>query len=139
MSLPTQYTRHERGGKLSFRSKFSQGIGSITEGIKNWAFTTFALLYYNQVLGVEAYLVSAALMVSLFFDAVTDPIVGAFSDRLRTRWGRRHPLMLIAAIPLALSMYAVFNPLDGLNSSQVVMRSSMSELRTGRGSPNKKP
>ncbi len=114
-----QYTRRQRIGKLSFRTKFSQGVGSIPEGMKNWAFNTFALLYYNQVLGVEAYLVSAALMVALFFDAVTDPIVGAYSDRLRTRWGRRHPLMLVAAIPLGLSMYAVFNPLNGLSELQL--------------------
>jgi len=117
----TKYTRRQRDGRLSFRTKFSQGIGSVPEGIKNWAFNTFALLYYNQVLGVEAYWVSVALMAALFFDAITDPIVGAYSDRLQTRWGRRHPLMLIAAIPLGLSLYAVFNPANDLTNLQLFL------------------
>ncbi|MFC1750908.1 MFS transporter [Pseudomonadota bacterium] len=114
-----QYTRRERKGKLSFRTKLSQGIGSIPDVIKNWVFNTFALLFYNQVLGVDAFLVSIALAIALLFDAVTDPLVGSFSDNMQTRWGRRHPLMLIASFPLGLAIYAVFVPPEGLGDMQL--------------------
>jgi Na+/melibiose symporter-like transporter len=43
-------------------------------------------------------------------DAVFDPIVGNFSDHLRTRWGRRHPLMYAAALPVAISYLLLWNP-----------------------------
>jgi GPH family glycoside/pentoside/hexuronide:cation symporter len=37
------------------------------------------------------------------WDAVNDPLFGIFSDRIRTRWGRRRVFLLIGAVPLGLS------------------------------------
>ncbi|MBW2269943.1 MAG: MFS transporter [Deltaproteobacteria bacterium] len=110
------YIREERSGRLSFGTKLFQGFGAIPDTVKNWVFNTFALLFYNQVLGVDALLVSVALAVAMVFDAVTDPLVASLSDNLRSRWGRRHPLMLIAALPLGACLFAVFVPPQGLGS-----------------------
>lgn len=110
-----RYVRTARTGSLTFATKLSQGIGAIPDTVKNWAFNTFVLLYYNQILGVDAFMVSIALAIAIVFDAVTDPMVGSLSDNLNTRWGRRHPLMLIASIPLGIGLYAVFVPPDGLS------------------------
>jgi Na+/melibiose symporter-like transporter len=114
-AAPPKYTRREREGKLSFSTKLFQGLGAIPDTVKNWAFNMFALLFYNQVLGVEAVMVSIALAVAIVFDAITDPLAAAFSDNLSTRWGRRHPLMLVASLPLGLSIFAVFVPPAGLS------------------------
>ena len=115
MSDTPSYQRLEREGPLPVSTKFYQGIGAIPDTLKNWVFNTFALLFYNQILGMDAFLVSIALAVAMVFDAVTDPVVGSFSDNLQTRWGRRHPLMLIASIPLGLCVVAVFIPPDDLS------------------------
>jgi len=115
MSDAPSYQRLEREGPLPVSTKFYQGIGAIPDTLKNWVFNTFALLFYNQILGMDAFLVSIALAVAMVFDAVTDPVVGSFSDNLQTRWGRRHPLMLIASIPLGLCVVAVFIPPDDLS------------------------
>lgn len=72
------------------------------------------LFYYQQLVGVDAALVGLAIALALIFDAITDPIIGAWSDRLHTKWGRRHPMMVVAAIPLALGFLGLFNPPDGL-------------------------
>jgi GPH family glycoside/pentoside/hexuronide:cation symporter len=114
-----KYSRTEREGKLPFSTKFYQGLGAIPDTLKNFAFNTFVLLFYNQILGLNAFMVSIALMIAMVFDAVSDPLVGAFSDNLRTRWGRRHPLMLIAVLPLGLCFTAVFIPPDGLSESML--------------------
>jgi len=103
----------KRKGKLPFSTKLFQGIGALPDTYKNFAFNTFLLFYYNQVLGYSATLVSAVLLVALIFDAVTDPVVGSISDNLHTSLGRRHPLMYIASLPLALSIYLVFSPPSG--------------------------
>ncbi|MCP5067267.1 MAG: hypothetical protein GY946_11935 [bacterium] len=110
-----QYTRLEREGRLPFSTKFYQAIGALPDTVKNWAFNTFTLLFYNQVLGLDAFLVSVALAVAIVFDAVTDPLVAAFSDNLKTAWGRRHPLMLISALPLGAALFAVYVPPPGLS------------------------
>lgn len=110
-----RYHRIRREGRLGFRLKFAQGLGAIPDTIKGWAFNTFVLLFYNQILGVEPLMVSVALAIAIVFDAVTDPIVASLSDNLSTRWGRRHPLMLIASMPLGLCLYCVFVPPAGLS------------------------
>jgi GPH family glycoside/pentoside/hexuronide:cation symporter len=112
---PHRYTRNARTRPLGFATKLSQGLGAIPDTIKNWIFNTFALLFYNQVLGVDAFMVSVALAIAMVFDAVTDPMVATLSDNLSTRWGRRHPLMLIASVPLGICLFAVFAPPVGLD------------------------
>ena len=100
-------------------TKIFQGIGALPDTYKNFAFNTFLLLYYNQVLGIRAVVASAAIMVALIIDAITDPIVGSFSDNLRSRLGRRHPLMYASALPLGLSLYLVFSPPAGFTEWQL--------------------
>lgn len=95
--------------RLPFRTKFLYGFGSISFGVHVYVLSLL-LFFYNQVVGVPAGLVSVALAVALVVDALWDPIVGQFSDRLRTPWGRRHPLMYISAIPVALTMLALWRP-----------------------------
>ena len=48
------YSRVEREGKVPTLVKFNQAIGAIPDTVKNWVFNTFVLLYYNQVLGLDA-------------------------------------------------------------------------------------
>lgn len=99
----------------------SYGFGQISESVKNAGFNTFLLFYYNQVLGVSATGTSIALAIALVFDAVTDPLAGSVSDKLRSRWGRRHPFILFAAAPLAVTFYFLFNPPEGLSETGYVV------------------
>lgn len=96
--------------RLTLTPMIAFGVGQAAEGIKNSAFNTFVLFFYQQVVGVSGLLTGLALGIALIFDAVSDPIAGTISDKTQTRWGRRHPFMLIAAIPLALSFFLLFNP-----------------------------
>jgi len=97
-------------GRLGIGTKISFGVGQTAEGIKNIAFSMFVVLYYNQVRGLDPGLAGLAAGISLAFDAVTDPVAGAISDVTRTRWGRRHPYMVVSALPLALTFFALFAP-----------------------------
>jgi len=86
------------------------GIGQAAEGIKNYSFAVFLLFYFNQVLGLSGTMCGAALAIALAFDAVTDPLAGTLSDRLESRWGRRHPFMYAAALPLGFFFTLLFTP-----------------------------
>lgn len=96
--------------KLAVSTLFYYGVGSVAFGIKDNGFSFFLLLYYNQVLGLPSKLASLAIFVALLFDAISDPIVGNISDRLHSRWGRRHPFMYASALPVAVSYYFLWNP-----------------------------
>ena len=92
------------------RTKLLYGLGSVAFGTKDAGFATFLLIFYNQVLGVSATLVSLAIMVALIADAVFDPIIGEISDNWRSRLGRRHPFMYGAAVPVAVLYFLLWNP-----------------------------
>jgi Na+/melibiose symporter-like transporter len=95
--------------------KIGYGLGQTSSGVKNTTFTIFLFFYYNQVLGVSGSLVGMASLLALIVDAVTDPMVGQLSDRFKSRWGRRHPFMLLGALPFGFAIYLLFAPPAGLS------------------------
>jgi Na+/melibiose symporter-like transporter len=97
-------------GKVGWISVLSYGIGSIAYGIKDNGFTTFLMIYFNQVLGLPAYLVGFSLLIAMVFDAISDPWVGYLSDRCSSPMGRRHPFMYAAIVPIALTYYFLWQP-----------------------------
>lgn len=115
------------------------GFGSVAYGVNNGGFDYFLLLFYSQVIGLDARLVGIAIIAALVIDAISDPIVGYWSDNLHSRWGRRHPFMLAAAVPVALSYFLLWNPPQGwsqtgvfwyLLSLAVVIRTAMTFFET---------
>lgn len=102
--------------RLPLSIKLTYGFGSVAEGVKDVAFKTFLLFYYNQVLGLPGWMGGAAGAIALVVDAVTDPLIGSLSDSTRTRWGRRHPYMYAAAVPMAVCFVLLFNPPAGLSN-----------------------
>jgi Na+/melibiose symporter-like transporter len=115
----TYQRARKRVGKVSFSTKIFQAIGAVPESLKNFAFGTFVLLFYNQILGANAFLVSLCLAVALTIDAAFDPLIGSFSDGLKTRLGRRHPLMYLSAAPIGLGLFLVFSPPHGLSHAML--------------------
>ncbi len=98
--------------KLSLPTKLFYGFGSVAYGVKDQGFSYLLLIFYNQVIGLPAQTVGLAIMIALAFDALLDPIVGQVSDNWRSRWGRRHPFMYAAALPVAISYLLLWNPPD---------------------------
>jgi GPH family glycoside/pentoside/hexuronide:cation symporter len=104
---------------LSRSTRLWYAFGQFAEGIKNECFALFLLFYYTAVLGLSGVLAGQAILIALLFDAVTDPLVGTFSDRLRSRWGRRHPFLYAAAVPLGFCFYFAFAPPPGLSQLEL--------------------
>jgi Na+/melibiose symporter-like transporter len=105
--------------KAGFWTKLAYGSGAAANGIKNNGFEYFLLFYYSAVLGVDYALVGAALMIAMFVDGITDPLVGYWSDNIKTRFGRRHPFMYGAAIPVGLIYVMAWNPPAGLTGNEL--------------------
>ncbi|MFM6853717.1 MAG: MFS transporter [Sphingopyxis sp.] len=92
------------------RTQILYGMGAIAYGIKDNGFSVFLLLFYNQIIGLDAGQVGFILLLALLFDALIDPLVGHLSDRTRTRWGRRHPWLYASAIPIAVTWLLLWQP-----------------------------
>ena len=102
--------------KVSRKIKFLYGLGFSAKGIKDGLFQIFVFYYFNQILGLDSALTGVAVMIALFFDAITDPLVGLISDKWKSeKWGRRHPFMFASAIPLGLFTWLLFIPPSDLS------------------------
>jgi GPH family glycoside/pentoside/hexuronide:cation symporter len=104
--------------KLSNKIKLAYGFGFSAQGIKDGIFQVFLFFYFSQILGLSATLTGLASIISLLFDAVSDPYVGYLSDKWKSKnWGRRHPLMFMSALPLGIFVYLLFIPPAGLDET----------------------
>lgn len=104
-------------GSLSFRTKLGYGLGNFACMIGKQAPKQLSLPVYNVALGVDPSGVSTVLALGRVWDAVTDPLVGHWSDRVSTRWGRRKPFMLLGAVLTGLFFAAMWMIPRGLGPS----------------------
>jgi glycoside/pentoside/hexuronide:cation symporter, GPH family len=105
------------GETIPRKVRLAYGFGSVSTAVKNAAFA-YLLLYYNQVVGIPAAIVSTAIAATLIVDALVDPLIGRWSDMTRTRIGRRHPFILGSAIPTAIFFLLIWLPPAGLSPVQ---------------------
>lgn len=96
--------------RLPVLTKMAYGLGTLAFGLKDQGFSLLLMLYYNQVIGLPASWVGATIMAAMVIDAAIDPLIGHWSDNLRSSWGRRHPFMYASALPIALSYLLLWAP-----------------------------
>jgi Na+/melibiose symporter-like transporter len=95
---------------LPLRTRLAYGIGAIAFGVKDGGFGFFLLIFYSQVMGLDAAAVGIAITVALILDAISDPFVGYWTDNTHSRWGRRHPFMVASLVPVAVCYYLLWSP-----------------------------
>ncbi len=95
---------------LGVGTKIAHGIGAMAFAAKDAAVVNFVPFFYTQVAGLSGTLYGWAAFAGQLSDAITDPIFGTLSDNHRSRWGRRHPFMVAAMLPLAVCFFLLFNP-----------------------------
>jgi glycoside/pentoside/hexuronide:cation symporter, GPH family len=66
------------------------------------AVNTLVLKYATDIIGISAALAGFVIAATRIFDAITDPIMGAISDKTSSKIGRRRPYLLIGAIGCAV-------------------------------------
>ena len=103
---------HERA---PFHIKALHGFTGSVGNLVFVVFELFVLFFYQRVVGLDGRLVGLAIFISLVMDALTDPIIGDWSDRLRARFGRRHTMMFGSVLPMGLFFFLQFTPPAGLS------------------------
>ncbi|MBT4520512.1 MAG: sugar transporter [Halieaceae bacterium] len=99
---------------IDLKTRIFYGAGGAVYAVKEAAYTMFILMFYTQVMGLSGTLTGVVISISLVWDGISDPLVGTWSDRLRSRFGRRHPLMALSIIPLGLGFIGLFSPPQAL-------------------------
>jgi glycoside/pentoside/hexuronide:cation symporter, GPH family len=104
--------------KLTLGSKFRYGLADMGFALITSAMQFFLLFYYTDVAGIDPGIAGLALMFGkLTWDALNDPLFGYWSDRTRSRFGRRRIYMLLGAVPLAFAAWIMFSIPKGLTGA----------------------
>jgi GPH family glycoside/pentoside/hexuronide:cation symporter len=93
----------EKTGKLSRRTKVFYGIGDLGNAVVNSAIQFFLMKFYTDAALVPPALAGNALLIGKGWDAINDPLFGWFSDRTKSRFGKRRVFMIFGAIPLGIA------------------------------------
>ena len=102
-------------------SRAGYGLGGAIFSVKEAAYSAFILLFYTQLLGLSGTIAGTALFCAVIVDCISDPVIGAWSDRLRSRWGRRHPFMVAGCVPMGFGFIGLFVVPDAVAASQAGM------------------
>ncbi len=100
---------------LPFSVKTCYGFAALGEGMVLTTLAFYLMIFYTDVVGVRPEWVGIALLAGRVWDAVTDPLMGQFSDRTVSRWGRRRPYILFGSLPLAVSFLLLWMVPAGLS------------------------
>ncbi|MEW5945116.1 MAG: MFS transporter [bacterium] len=110
MKQPTRSSRVPAAVRLSYPVSYF-GISVVDRVVATWA-----MYYYLPPEGrglpslVPPVVFGFVLVFGRLVDAVADPLVSAWTDRCRSRRGRRVPFLLAGGAPLALSLVLLFHP-----------------------------
>ena len=96
--------------KLPMRIKIGWGIGELAIAFYVGVTMAFFLFYLTEALQISPVWAGTALLIPRLWDAITDPFMGALSDRTRSRMGRRRPYLLVGAFVFGLTFWLVLSP-----------------------------
>jgi GPH family glycoside/pentoside/hexuronide:cation symporter len=88
---------------LPRRLKLLFSTGDLSTSIPLAILMFFQLFFLTDVARLRPDLAAWAVALPRIWDAINDPLFGLWSDRIRTRWGRRRVLLLFGAVPLGLT------------------------------------
>lgn len=98
--------------KLGAKRKYGYAIGQMTDSIGFNVFYFFFLFFLTDFAGISPATAGTISLIAVIWDAITDPCIGYISDNLKSKYGRRRPLMIGAAIPYGICTFLLFNNVE---------------------------
>ena len=81
--------------KLSCKQKIFYAVGNLGYATVAQTLSNFIMFFGTSVLGISGTLMGIAVSIGVLWDAISDPIMGHYSDITNSALGKRHPYMLI--------------------------------------------
>jgi sugar (glycoside-pentoside-hexuronide) transporter len=88
--------------------KLGYGGGEWANSVVWTLFYAIFLYFLTDVVGVGAATAGLVMMVGTLWSAVFQPLVGVWSDRLRSSRGRRRPFLIVMALPYGVAAWLLF-------------------------------
>lgn len=106
--------------KLSGKEKFAYGIGAVGKDMVYMLSASYILYYYQDIMGVSAWIMGIILLIARVFDAFNDPLMGVLVAKTKTRWGKFRPWLFIGTLTNAVILFLMFAAPPALNGGGLV-------------------
>ena len=118
--------------KLTFREKYSYGIGAFGKDLVYAFVATYLMMFFTDEVGISSVFVGGLFFVSRFWDAINDPIMGKIVDNTNTKWGKFRPWLLTGTLINAVALIFLFiNPAKFLSGKMVYVYCSAAYILWG--------
>ncbi|MFT5452255.1 MAG: GPH family glycoside/pentoside/hexuronide:cation symporter [Enterobacterales bacterium] len=105
---------------VSVREKIAYGLGDTASNIVFQTVMTFLAFFYTDIFGISPAIVGTLFLVVRIFDAVTDPLMGALTDRTTSRHGQFRPYLIWLALPFGIISVLAFTTPELSESGKVI-------------------
>jgi glucuronide carrier protein len=111
--------------KLTLRNYSGYAAGDAANNLAFAMASSFLLLYYTNVVGLEAAAIGTMFLLIRFWDALADLVAGRLVDAKKPgRLGKFRPFILWFSLPLLLSSMAIFSAntfFPGMSAGQALL------------------
>lgn len=105
---------------ITLKEKIAYACGDTASVLYYRSFAMFLMIFYTDVFGITAAQVSLMFLVTRFWDAINDPLMGMIVDRTNTRHGKFRPWLRWMIIPLAISSVLLFTVPDFSDQGKLI-------------------
>lgn len=106
--------------KLGKKEKFAYGLGAVGKDMVYMLSASYILYYYQDIMGVSAWVMGIILLIARVFDAFNDPLMGVLVAKTKTRWGKFRPWLFIGTVTNAIVLFLMFAAPPALTGSGLV-------------------
>lgn len=106
--------------KLGFKEKFAYGIGAVGKDMVYMLSASYILYYYQDIMGVSAWVMGIILLIARVFDAFNDPLMGVLVAKTKTKFGKFRPWLFIGTLTNAVVLFFMFAAPPSLNAKGMI-------------------
>lgn len=105
---------------LKVKEKVAYGLGDTASNIVFQTVMLFLAFFYTDIFGLSPALVGVLFLSIRILDAVTDPLMGALTDRTKSKHGHFRPYILWLAVPFGAISVLTFTTPDLGDTGKII-------------------
>ncbi|RKD91660.1 MFS transporter [Mangrovibacterium diazotrophicum] len=97
-----------KSAKLSVLEKIGYGSGDAAVNVVISSMFLIITYFYTDIFGIKPKDIALLFLLVRFIDAITDPLMGLITDKVKTKWGRYRHYFLFLSVPFGISVFLTF-------------------------------
>lgn len=98
--------------RTTMAEKIGYSVASLGDSTFYGFISVFLLFFLTTVAGISPGIAGTIVAIGSVWNAFINPIVGYFADKVRSRFGRRRPMILAFSFPLMMAMFLLYTDIQ---------------------------